>query len=794
LILLRIAPLIPLLQRRGITIFHEIMDNVIRDDTLVSRFIRVRGTVQGVGFRPFVYRLALRLGMTGDVRNDAEGVAINAYGTRETLELFVKLLREEAPPLSVVRSIEASKPATAGDIPSAFTIAESTAGGKNELDIARDTAVCEACLREMRDPRDRRSGYAFINCTDCGPRYTIIASLPYDRPNTAMAGFIMCPACRAEYENPAGRRFHAQPVCCPACGPKLSFLDGKGHAVETSDPIVTAVEYLKKGLVVAVKGIGGFHGACRADSADAVRRLRSRKGREEKPFALMARDRRAAEGLAVFSDEEMRLLESVERPIVLARKRPAPSVLPLADEIAPGLPTYGIMLPYSPLHHLLFDKSDFAVLIMTSANLTDEPMVHTNGAALQRLSGIADGFLVHDRAVLTRTDDSIARVAAGAPLLVRRGRGFVPDPLPSPCNVQGIVGCGGVLKATVAVGRASSAYVSQYVGSAENLETLEQLDEIKKHLLGVLQVEPECYAVDLHPAALSSRIAGPHVPLVRVQHHHAHAAACMAENGIAGNAVCVVYDGTGYGEDGTLWGGEFFAGGYDGFIRAGHLRPMLLPGGEAGIRHPWRMAMGALFPLIGEKISALFPTVPEKEKNAVIEMLAHSVSCVETTGMGRLFDAMSALLGICFHRGYEGRPAIMLEAAAVTADQGIGCPAYTSQLTTDRTGTSLLDGPEILMEACEDFRTGTTPAAVAARFHATVAAATASMAGRIASRNNTELVCLSGGCFQNALLLEQTKGLLKKNGLTPVVHRLVPPNDESVSYGQVVIAGMRRNK
>jgi hydrogenase maturation protein HypF len=754
---------------------------------VVSRFIRVRGTVQGVGFRPFVFRLATRLGVTGVVRNDTEGVVIIACGTRESLDLFVKILREEAPPLSAVRSIETSERKAAEPAFAAFTIEESAGGGKNELDIPCDTAVCDACLAEMRDPRDRRFGHAFINCTDCGPRYTIIAMLPYDRPNTAMAGFAMCPACRAEYENPSSRRFHAQPVCCTACGPALSFCDGRGNMVKTADPIGTALDELKNGRIVAVKGIGGFHLACRADSADAVKRLRSRKGREEKPFALMARDRQAAEAIAVFSEQEVKLLESAERPIVLAKKRPHP-VIAVAEEIAPGLPTYGIMLPYSPLHHLLFDKSDFAALIMTSANLTDEPMVHINDDALERLGGIADFFLVHDRPILSRTDDSIVRVAAGAPVLLRRGRGFVPDPLPAPCSVQGIVGCGGVLKSTVTVGRASSAYVSQYIGSAENAETMEQLYDIKNHLLNLLAVKPECYAVDLHPAALSSRIAEPGIPVVRIQHHHAHAAACMAENGITGNAVCVVYDGTGYGEDGSMWGGEFFVGDYASFTRAGHLKTMLLPGADQGIRYPWRMAMGALFPLLGEKVMTLFPNIPEKERLAVIEMLTRNVSCVETSGMGRLFDALAALLGICLHRTYEGQPAVMLEAAA-SAEPERG--AYDTRVETSDTGKHLIDGSYILAEALDDFKAGTTRSAVAARFHATMAVATALVAGRIAKQNGIGKVCLSGGCFQNAHLLEQTVNLLKKSGLIPIVHRLVPPNDESISYGQVVIAGMR---
>jgi hydrogenase maturation protein HypF len=761
--------------------------------TVISRFIRIRGTVQGVGFRPFVYRLALRLGVKGEVRNDAEGVAIHAVGTPETLDRFVLLLKEEPPPLSFIRSIEISDtnfPATA---PVVFTIAESASGGKNEIDIARDTAVCEACLAEMRDPRDRRFNYAFINCTDCGPRYTIITALPYDRPNTTMADFRMCPECRAEYDNPASRRFHAQPICCPKCGPKLSLLDNKGISVETADPLAASIVHLKAGRIVAIKGIGGFHLACRADNAEMVKRLRSRKNREEKPFALMARDRTTAEAIALLQESDIRLLESPERPIVLAEKRSAP-VIGIADEVAPGLPTLGLMLPYSPLHHLLFDKSDLAVLIMTSANLTDEPMVHTNEAAWRQLGAVADYFLVHDRSIRARTDDSIVRTAAGNPVLLRRGRGFVPDPLPCPCDVQGIVGCGGVLKSTVAVGRGASCYVSQYVGNAENLETLEQLDEIKNHLLGVLGVDPVLYVSDLHPGALSARIAESPARLVRVQHHHAHAAACMAENTIPGKAVCVVYDGTGYGEDGTMWGGEIFTGDYHGFARAGHLKPMLLPGGETGIRHPWRMAMGALFPLLGSRIETLFPEVPEKEKQAVMEMLARNVACVKTSGMGRLFDSLSALLGFCLHRTYEGQPAVMLEAAAAAAKTAARLPAYDPRVETTGAGVQLIDGSQILLEALNDFTAGAPPSIVAARFHATIAEATALAAGRIAEKNGTAIVCLTGGCFQNALLLEMTVGLLKKNGLTPVVHRLVPPNDESISYGQVVIAGMRRQK
>ncbi len=703
----------------------------------ISRLIRIRGIVQGVGFRPFAYRLACRLGITGSVGNDSEGVVISAYGFTEPISEFIRLLTKEAPPLAVIRSIKIeSLPNMPGE-PDGFVIKESGRGEKNEIDIARDTAVCAACLVEMRDTGGRRFGHAFINCTDCGPRYTIIASLPYDRPCTAMAGFVMCQKCRAEYEDPASRRFHAQPICCPECGPKLSLSDSTGAEIASADPLASCIDMLAAGKVVAIKGIGGFHLACRADRDESVKLLRERKGREEKPFALMVRDAETAARLAVLSYDERRLLVSVERPIVLLRKLSDPAIK-ISGYVAPGLDTLGIMLPYAPLHHLLFDRSEFDVLVMTSANFTDEPMVHENHQAIRKLHAVADSFLIHDRPIFVRADDSIARIAADAPVLLRRGRGFVPEPMPAPCDVTGIVGCGGVLKATVSVGRGTSCYVSQYVGSAENLETLEQLDAAGKHLSAVLDVKPAIFAVDLHPSSITARIADPEVPVVRVQHHHAHAAACMAENRIAGKAVCVVYDGTGYGSDGSIWGGEILIADYCGFNK--------------------------------------------HERAAVMEMLRADVSCVQSSGMGRLFDALSALLGICTSRTYEGQPAIMLEAVADRSVQS----GYDLHIYGD-----IIDGTRILSDCLRDFQGGTPAAVVAGRFHITIANATAIIAERAAQQISSKTVCLSGGCFQNVFLLESTMGALRGAGLTPVTHRLVPPNDESISYGQAVIAGMK---
>jgi len=793
------------------------------------RVIHIRGTVQGVGFRPFVYRLAARLGIVGMVRNDGQGVEIIAFAAPEILDRFAMLLRQEAPPLSAVRNLQSKDMTAVGPLPPAFTIEESAAPGVTAVDIAADTAVCPACLAEMRDPDDRRFGHAFINCTDCGPRYTIIGALPYDRQNTSMAGFAMCPACRAEYVDPASRRFHAQPICCPECGPQYALLDCDGNALNTEDPIASCIGFLDHGCIAAIKGIGGFHLACRADGAETVERLRRLKNREEKPLALMVPDLETASAIAMLSEEEARLLESPERPIVLVRKRSNPGIA-IAPGVAKRLPTYGIMLPCAPLHHLLFDRSGLRVLVMTSANRSDEPMVHANDAAVKTLRGIADIFLTHNRTIRVRVDDSVARIVAGAPLLMRRARGYVPDPLPSPCDVTGIIGCGGVLKSTITVGRGNSCYVSQYIGSAENAEALEQASEIRHHLQALLDTPSTLYAIDRHPGTPLEKILEPGVPILRVQHHHAHAAACLAENGIAGKAVCVVYDGTGFGDDGTLWGGEFFRADNYQFRRVGHLSTMLLPGGEAAIEHPWRAALGSLYPLLGSQteqaqraltpelcsgvseritnisspievspklcfgeLQSLFPEIPADEKRPVLELISREMHCIRSSGMGRLFDAMSALLSVCSRRGYEGQPAILLEAAAMEAPEANTLPGYPVPLTAIG-DMAVIDGARILFEAWTDFRGGSPVSQVAARFHATIAEATAAVATLIAREQKIEFVSLSGGCFQNVLLTGRTSRLLRSNGLTPVVHRLLPPSDEAVSYGQVIMAGVERQR
>jgi hydrogenase maturation protein HypF len=748
-------------------------------------FITVKGTVQGVGFRPFVYRCAVQNGITGEVRNDGTGVVIRAFGAREMLDRFTQSIKETSPPLAAVRSIDIQE-ASADDPPAAFSIAESGSGQASEIDIARDTAVCPACLAEMLDPSNRRYRHPFINCTDCGPRYTIISALPYDRPNTTMAAFPMCEACRKEYEDPANRRFHAQPVCCPQCGPRLVLTDSLGNVLTDTNPFDRALEMLAGGSILAVKGIGGFHLACAADNGEAVARLRLRKRREEKPFAIMVADSVVARRLAFVSPEENALLESPERPIVLLRKRDTcPGIAP---EVAPGLPTLGIMLPYTPVHHLLFLDRKFPALVMTSANLSDEPMIFDDIAASAALSSVADAFLTHDRAIHMRNDDSIVRVVAEKPIILRRSRGFVPEPLPSPENVHGLVALGGVLKSTVAVGRKNDCYLSHYIGPVETTQALDAMVAATNHLASALGVSPRAYVCDMHPQSLVASYAeSTGLPVVKVQHHHAHAAACMADSEVTGPALAIVYDGTGYGEDGKTWGGEILHASYAGYSRLGHLASLCLPGGDEAIRNPGRIALAAIFRLLGDKAAGALPWMPPGEASAILDMVKSGVNCMQSCGMGRLFDAASALLGICKKRTYEGQAAIMLEGAADPLETG----SYGSPLSIEEEGI-LIDGSALLCEMYDDLKSGTPVPKIAARFHTTIAQATAAAATIASQQSDCTTVCLSGGVFQNALLVERLVPLLSQAGLTPLLHRRTPPNDECISYGQLVVAGARR--
>ncbi|MBD3317616.1 MAG: carbamoyltransferase HypF [Chitinivibrionales bacterium] len=748
--------------------------------------IRITGTVQGVGFRPFVYRTAVALGIGGEVLNDGKGVLIHAYGASTALNSFLEALTEQAPHLSRIREIR-TEPLATSYAATKFLIADSKSGSGRETDIAHDTATCGACLNELHDPANRRHLHPFINCTDCGPRYSLITGLPYDRSNTTMASFSMCERCREEFLNPLDRRFHNQTVCCPDCGPRLRIEKGDGMQIDSNDPIEECRRFISEGGIAAIKGIGGYHLACRADHTPSVATLRSRKRRPSKPFALMVKDMDSARRIAVLTPNDEALLRGPEHPIVVVPKRKSRLV---SREIAPGVDTLGIMLPYTPIHHLLFDRDVFRVLVMTSGNMSGEPMVHTEENARSSLVGIADLFLTHNRPIHVRVDDSIVRFAAGGPLLLRRARGFVQQSLPSPFSVEGIIALGGILKSTVAVGGKRNCYLSHYVGSLHNVNTLRALEEIAGHLIDLLDIRPSVYALDLHPCGLQRSLAAEtKVPVEFIQHHHAHAAACMAENQVKGPAVCVVYDGTGYGEDGTLWGGEILIADYHGYRRAAHWSPIPLPGGEQAIRQPWRIALGALHSRMGDcALESAAPGVSKADREAVVEILRSGVSCPISSGIGRLFDAMSAALGICRVRTYEGQPAVELEAVADKTVTEI----YDDMPIHKKDTTVVLDGPALAAAALLDMRRGTAVSRVVSRFHNTIAHATIQTVQKVAERERLDTVCLSGGCFQNVLLLERTITGLENTGLKVLIHRCIPSNDESTAYGQAVIAGARR--
>jgi len=733
--------------------------------------------VQGVGFRPFVYRLARELEVSGSVRNFAGGVEIFAQGPAANVGEFVRRLSDDAPPLARIRDVVVTDAQTKGV--TGFRIDMTGASGGLDVDAARDIATCAACLAEMRDPAGRRHRHPFINCTDCGPRYTIIESLPYDRPATSMKTFPMCADCKREYNDPVDRRFHAQPVCCPVCGPRLTLFDADGNPIAADDPVAETAARLARGAIAAVKGIGGFHLACDATSSEAVARLRKKKCREEKPLAVLARDLDAVRRIARVSAAEQALLESPERPIVLLERK---GERVFAPEVDPRSKFHGAMLPYTPVHHMLAERVPY--LVMTSGNKTEEPIARTNQEALDNLRGIADVFLLHDREILTRNDDSVVREIAGAVVIMRRSRGYAPEPIATGQDVGGIVACGPMLKNCAAVGRGELAYVSQHIGDLANVETYNSLHDTIQKLCGMLGVEPALVACDKHPGYASTRLAeSMGLPLTRVQHHHAHVAACMAENGLHDRVIGIVFDGTGYGDDRHVWGSEVLAAGRADYKRIGHLSYMRMPGGDAAVKHPGRMALGALFPLMGRDAVRAVPKMDEPEAEAVLEILERGVNVPLTCGMGRLFDAASAVLGVCTRRTYEGQPAIELEGVA---DPGVA-DAYPVDLMEN--GTEIeADGAAILAAVCDERDAGVPVPEIAGRFHNTVADFLLKCAVTARDRTGLNDVCLSGGCFQNALLLEKSEARLVANNFVVHRHRLVPPNDGCVALGQLIVA------
>lgn len=798
--------------------------------------IHITGIVQGVGFRPFVYSLAKRFSLTGWVRNTSAGVDIEVDGTSAYLEQFVRALQTEAPPLARIDDFRVeSRPANGF---TEFTIIQSEAISHAFQPISPDVSICADCLRELFDPQDRRYRYPFINCTNCGPRFTIIQDIPYDRPNTTMAGFPMCPDCAKEYNDPTNRRFHAQPVACAVCGPHIWVEKGRGSGSQIScrgdDAIGEVIDLLSQGQIVAIKGLGGFHLACDALNDEAVNTLRARKLRVDKPFALMMPDIETVQKHCYLSEQERQLIESRQRPIVILHRKPDSTI---SQAVAPNQVTLGVMLPYTPLHYLLFspppahqpDQSNrCSVLVMTSGNLSEEPIAIDNDEARRRLSKLADAFLMHNRPIQTRCDDSVVRILSipgkiteddkrigtkpipqrvintGDTLPLRRSRGYAPNPIILHWNSPPILATGAELKNTFCLARDQYAFLSHYIGDMENYETFLAFESGINHYEQLFRVKPEIIAYDLHPNYLATRYAKERaerenlIPL-GIQHHHAHIAACMAENGIADNepVIGIAFDGTGYGTDGAIWGGEFLIASYQGFQRAGHLEYMPLPGGDAAIRKPARVALAYLWQANIPWSAELSPfqALCVEERTALRSQLEHQINTPMTSSVGRLFDAVAALTGVRQQVNYEAQAAIEFETLVDQTE----IDAYPFEIIFPTVSPGSAASPweiaplkispkPILQALLRDIEIGVSPSIISARFHNTLAEVVVSVCKIIRKETSLSKVALSGGVWQNLILLNKTRQLLDDNDFQIIVHHQVPPNDGGISLGQAAIA------
>ncbi len=822
--------------------------------TSVSRRLRleIHGAVQGVGFRPFVYRLATELNLTGWVLNDTQGVFIEVEGTEPVLTTFRTRLPAEKPPLALIHSLGSEWLDPVGY--ERFEIRHSDRTGAKTALVLPDIATCADCLAEVLDPGDRRHRYPFTNCTNCGPRFSIIQALPYDRPNTTMRRFALCPACQAEYDDPANRRFHAQPNACPVCGPSLTYVDGgprttDGRPLTADDgPTITddgtrisehalrithyalrsaptgdaalhaAVTALLAGHILAVKGLGGFHLMVDARNEAAVSRLRERKPRRDKPFALMARDLEQVRTLVELAPEAAALLQAPESPIVLLPKR---EHAPLAANVAPGNSNLGVMLPYTPLHHLLLSELGFPV-VATSGNLSDEPICTDETDAISRLGHIADTFLIHDRPIERHVDDSVAWIIDGEPRLLRRARGYAPLPVLLPEPAPTLLAVGAHLKNTVALSVGKRVFISQHIGDLETAEAMAAFERVIADFLRLYEAEPVAIAHDLHPDYLSTQwakeVAGSRLrpdglkpeglkvegwgssstfnlqpSTMSVQHHHAHLASCLAENGIKGTAMGVIWDGTGYGADGTIWGGEFLLGDASDFTRMAHLRPFRLPGGDAAVHEPRRVALGLLWELMGEAVLDRTDLAPIRalsvpERRLLGQMLAKGVNAPITTSAGRLFDGLAALLDLHQTVTYEGQAAMALEYVAdPEVVEGYGLKVAGSQPSTFNLQPATVDWLPLLEAVLADLARDVPVSTIAARCHNALVEAIVAVAQAVGESR----VALSGGCFQNRLLTERAAQRLRQAGFEVILHRLVPPNDGGISLGQIAVAAAR---
>jgi hydrogenase maturation protein HypF len=756
--------------------------------------IAVRGAVQGVGFRPFVYRLARDLSLDGWVSNTAQGVLAEFEGERDRLVTCLLRLGRERPPLALVQSLEPTwlEPVAMHG----FTIRESRDEGAVATLVMPDAATCAECVADIMDPGNRRYRYPFTNCTNCGPRFSIIRALPYDRPNTSMSGFTMCPACQREYDDPGDRRFHAQPNACPVCGPALRLWNASGAAIAAGDEALgQTARVLRDGGIVALKGLGGFQLLVDAENAHAVARLRQRKHREEKPFAVMCPSLASVEALCEVAPLEHRLLEAPEAPIVLLRRRAGAHGV--ADGVAPGTVTLGVMVPYTPLHHLLLADMQRAV-VCTSGNISDEPIVIDEGEVVSRLGGIADVFLVHDRPIVRQVDDSIVRVMLGRELVMRRARGYAPLPVDLATPLPPILAVGGHLKNAVAVTAGRHVFVSQHLGDLEHQRARDAFQEAQSSLRRLLGAEPELIAADAHQGYASTRFAwATGLPVQSVQHHCAHVSACLAENDLEPPALGVSWDGTGDGQDGTVWGGEFLRANRDAsFTRVAALRPFRLPGGEAAVREPRRTALGVLFEIFGPDLADtahLADSFERSERRLAVLALVRNLNAPVTTSAGRLFDAIAALLGICQRMTYEGQAGMALEAAVDESETGeypmplVAADARHVLTATWQRPEWVLDWEPMVRGLIADREAGRPAGQLAARVHNTLARAIVT----VAERAGESRVALSGGCFQNRVLTERAVNALTAAGFRPCWHQRVPPNDGGLALGQIAAVASR---
>ena len=786
----------------------------------VRRHIDVSGIVQGVGFRPYVYRLATAHGLKGTITNTPTGVTIEVQGSEDSVEDFLSRLSQEAPPLARITDVAVLDLSCNGDRD--FRIIISQQGGAVQTLISPDVATCDDCRRELLDPADRRFRYPFINCTNCGPRFTITRNIPYDRPNTSMSVFPMCPVCQAEYDDPLNRRFHAQPNACWDCGPKLALWDKDGQVVADRDPLAGSIDALKAGLIVAVKGLGGFHLAVDATNTTPVDLLRARKHRVEKPFAIMVPNLETAEEFCDVSPAECEALISIQRPIVLLRKKSADRI---ANQVAPHNCYVGVFLPYTPVHHLLFSEGKFKALVMTSGNLREEPIAIGNHEAQSRLHGLADYFLVHNREILLRCDDSVVRISrnavssatcrralpskassrrdrgdqadcAGTIQVLRRSRGFVPVPVFLQEEVPPMLAVGGELKNTICLTMSKHAFLSQHIGDLENLESCSFFEEAMEHLQQILEIKPEAIAYDLHPDYFSTKWAlrQSGLPLVGVQHHHAHIASCIAENHLDGSVIGFALDGTGYGTDGNIWGGEVLIANYKGFERAAHFEYVPMPGGAAAIHEPWRMAVSYLAHHFGREflnwnLPFLDGIAPQKI-GLLFQMTERKINSPLTSSCGRLFDAIAALVGLRQTVNYEAQAAIELEMAITDSSTD---DAYPFELIREKDG--LIIGTRPLFAAIvRDLSERAPTPVISVRFHNGMINVLKQIACSARERTHLERVCLSGGSFNNQYLAENFREHLVAHGFEVFTHRKVPCGDGGLSLGQAMIAAHRSNE